>query len=152
MLTVQEIAKELNITTQSIYNKINNTMKDELQEHCKEIKRGNRIVRVVSTEGVDLIAESLKTIIASDNAKYLQDIDNGLYEVLKTTIDTLTLQLDAKDKQISAKDLQIAELNKIIASLQEANKNNQILLHRQQDVKMLEEKSSWWDSLKDKFK
>ena len=152
MFTVQEISKKLNITTQSIYNKINSSMAEELAEHCKEVKRGNRIVRVVSEEGVELIANSLETVVAKDNAEDMQEVGNSLHEVLRDTVELLSLQLDAKDRQLIAKDIQIAELNKIIAGLQEANKNNQILLHREQDVKAIEENISWWESFKGKFK
>ena len=127
-------------------------MAEELAEYCKEVKRGNRVVRVVTEEGVELIANSLETVVASDSANVMQDIDNSLYDVLKDTVELLSVQLDAKDRQLIAKDVQIAELNKIIAGLQDANKNNQILLHRTQEVKAIEENISWWESFKGKFK
>lgn len=145
MKTISEVASLLNITTQSIYNKLNNTMQNEMQGFVKEIKRGNRMVKVITEEGVEIIRESLESNISNPNAKDEQVVGNDLLELLQTTIDTLSLQLDAKD-------MQIQELNNIIKGVQKSNENTQILMGMQQEVKQLVENKGWWDNFKAKFK
>lgn len=145
MQTISEVAASLNITTQSVYSKINNTMQDVMQGFVMEEKRGNRLVKVITEEGVEVLRDSLESSTSNSNAKGEQVVDNELLELLQTTIDTLSLQLDAKD-------MQIQELNNIIKGLQKSNENSQILMGMQQEVKQLAENKGWWDNFKAKFK
>lgn len=145
MQTISEVAASLNITTQSVYSKINNTMQDVMQGFVMEEKRGNRLVKVITEEGVEVLRDSLESSTSNSNAKGEQVVDNELLELLQTTIDTLSLQLDVKD-------MQIQELNNIIKGLQKSNENSQILMGMQQEVKQLAENKGWWDNFKAKFK
>lgn len=148
--TIKQVSELLNISTQAIYNKINNTMKKDLQGLVKDVQRGNRKTRMIEPKGVELIRKSLEDPFEQDIASDVQGIGNELAPVLNEIIEVLKLQLLAKDEQLIAKDEQIRELNNTIRNLTEMNKNTQVLLHREQESKMLEEGKpekwyhKWW--------
>lgn len=64
---MSQISKELGITTQAIYRKINKTLKTELQPHI-EIVNGQTLI---SENGVEIIKNSLQQVVNG-----LQPVDN----------------------------------------------------------------------------
>ena len=143
MYTVAEVAKKLNVTTQYIYHKMNNSMKQELQEHIKEVARGNRTVKMITETGVELIEESLEDVVGNDDA----NINKDIVMILQQNIEILQQQLAIKDEQINVKDLQMSEMNARLKEAQQLNQNNQVLLKDQQEIKMLESNKSFFERL-----
>lgn len=152
MYTIQEVAEILNITPQAVYKKINNQLKNELATHLKQVKRGNKTVKVVTSEGLEIIRESLEQPVKQpfnkpfnnqfkDSSKGKED---NLIQLLEETIQTLKKQLDVKDKQIQ-------DLNERLKEQQELNRNNQVLLHREQEQKALVSDTTAWQRLKKIF-
>lgn len=139
LLSVGQVAKELNISTQAIYLKINSSMSEELAPFIKEVARGKRTIKMIEPKGVELIRESLDIQVDEVVAKDNTSIDKDILKLLQDTIEVLREQLLAKDEQIR-------ELNKMVRDQSELNKNSQVLLHRQQDHKVLEERG-WFDKL-----
>lgn len=146
MYTVAQVAKKLNVTTQYIYHKINNSMKQELQDYVQEVARGQRKVKIITDEGVELIEESLEEVSTNDES----NINKDIVMILQQNIEILQEQLAIKDEQINVKDLQISEMNERLKEAQQLNQNNQVLLKDHQDRKMLESKKSLWDRLMNK--
>ncbi len=144
MLTIKEVSEKLGITPQAIYQKIDKQLNKELKPFVKEIKRGSRSVKMIESEGVEIIRNSLEQAVEQEVEEISTTIDNELIAILKDTIDVLRGQLDVKD-------LQIRELNERLKEAQQLNQNSQVLLKNTQEVKMIEE-SSWWDRVKVKFK
>lgn len=146
MYTVAQVAKKLNVTTQYIYHKMNNSMKQELQQHIKEVARGNRTVKMITETGVELIEKSIEEVSTNSDA----NIDNDIVMILQQNIEILQQQLAIKDEQINVKDLQISEINQRLKEAQQINQNSQVLLKDQREIKMLEENKSFWDIFKKK--
>ena len=139
LLSVGQVAKELNISTQAIYLKINDSMYNDLKPFVKEVARGKRTIKMIEPKGVELIRESLDIQVDEVVAKDNTSIDKDILKLLQDTIEVLREQLLAKDEQIR-------ELNKMVRDQSELNKNSQVLLHRQQDHKVLEERG-WFAKL-----
>lgn len=158
MLTVQQLADKLEITPQAVYKKINNQLLNELKPFVVVIKRGKRFVKMIKPEGVEIIESSLEQPVQQPVVELVDESSTTIVHLLEETIDVLRNQLAIKDEQLTAKDKQIKDLNisrdkqleskdkqierlgDMIESNQELNKNNQVLLHRQQDqTKMIEE-------------
>ena len=124
MFTVAQVADKLGVTTQYIYHKINNQMKEELASEVQEVANGKRSVRMITERGVELISNTLEKVVDNN----LHDINKQLLELLQDNVDMLQEQLLAKDKQLDVKDLQIKELNLRLQELTKLNENSQILL------------------------
>jgi len=117
MKTVAELAKKLNVSTQTIYRKLNSVQQGV--EECLTEKRG--VTSYVTEYGESLIRECLTGVQRSST-----DVEHGNSEI----IELLKSQLDRKDEQIAAKDEQISELLKKL-------ENMQILLKAEQDKNIL---------------
>ena len=152
MYTIQEVAEILNITPQAVYKKINNQLNNELATHLKQVERGNKTVKAVTSEGLEIIRKSLEQPVDNqlnnefnnqfkDSSKGKED---NLIQLLEETIQTLKKQLDVKDKQIQ-------DLNERLKEQQELNRNNQVLLHREQEQKALVSDTTAWQRLKKVF-
>lgn len=156
MYTIQEIAKILNITPQAVYKKINNQLNNELATHLKQVERGNKTVKAVTSEGLEIIRKSLEQPVDNQfNNEFNNQFNNqfkdsskgkedNLIQLLEETIQTLKKQLDVKDKQIQ-------DLNERLKEQQELNRNNQVLLHREQEQKALVSDTTAWQRLKKVF-
>lgn len=163
MLTVQQLADKLNITPQAVYKKMNNQLLNELKPFVTVVKRGKRSVKMIKPEGVEIIANSIEQPVQQPVQQPVVELENNgsqqLINLLEETIVVLRSQLaikdeqlvvkdnqikelsSSRDKQLESKDKQIERLGDIIEANQELNKNNQVLLHRQQDQpKMIENK------------
>lgn len=137
---------------------MNQQLVNELKPFIVETKRGKRSVKMIEPEGIEIIANSLEQPVEESVNELANNDSQQLINILEETIDVLRGQLAIKDKQLvvkynqikdlsisidkqlESKDKQIERLGDIIESNQELNKNNQVLLHRQQDQpKMIEE-------------
>lgn len=136
MKTIQEVAEILNVTPQAIYKKINNQLNNQLKDQVKQVKRGNKTVKVVTDKGIELLRESMEQPVKQQFNNEFNNVSQPLIDLLQGTIDTLNRQLEVKDKQIQ-------DLSDRLKEQQELNRNNQILLHREQDQQMLPAPTGW---------
>ena len=136
--TVEQASIKLNVSKQSIYNKL------KLKEFKDKVfvKQGKKYI---DEDLLNLIKDSLNfkgnlnnddnlhTSVDDEKAQDSID-DEGLLKLNTTLIDTLIEQLKIKDKQID-------DLNNRLAKEQELTKNMQVLQLKQQpqDIKALEE-------------
>lgn len=136
MKTIQEVAEILNVTPQAIYKKINNQFNNQLKDQVKQVKRGNKTVKVVTDKGIEILRESMEQPVKQQFNNEFNNVSQPLIDLLQGTIDTLNRQLEVKDKQIQ-------DLSDRLKEQQELNRNNQILLHREQDQQMLPAPTGW---------
>ena len=141
LVTVGELAKQLNISTQAIYAKINDSMKDELTNHIHKIAKGKRFVIMIDEEGVEIIENSIVQVADEQ----LTSIDKEIIALLQTNIELL-------QEQLNVKDLQIAELNNRLMEAQNISKHNLVLLQNEKEVKAIEENKGLWQRFKESFK
>lgn len=121
--TVREVAEELGISRQAVYSKLTDNFKEKFTT-IKEIN--NRDTLVITEPGIDKLRQDIVKVDSKVDSKVDKVIDNQLIDLLTKNIDTL-------QEQLKIKDIQITELNERLKEQQELNKNNQILLHREQD-------------------
>lgn len=117
--TVKELASELNVTRQTVYNKINE-IKEETpkDEHYKYVNmESNRLT--ITIQGQDEIRNRLGIMEKQE--------DKPLLEI----IGTLQEQLKIKDEQLKAKDEQILKLMDTIQGQQESITTQQKALREQ---------------------
>src|SRR6056297_292176 len=136
MQTIKEVAEELDISTQAVYKKLNQ-LQTELNNHIHEVAKGNKTVKAVDRKGIEIIKDSL---VKPVDQQVCNQVGNQLQvetmEILRETIDTLKNQMDKKDREIQQlkEDYkeQLKSKDRQIENLTEMNKNNQILLGREQ--------------------
>lgn len=122
MKSISEIAKELNISTQAIYKKVNNQLKTELSTH---IHKGLNGKTFIDEKGQAIIKTSLNQQFKTSS----QPVDNRLeddYQKNYPLIEILKKQLEVKDSQIE-------ELLKQNESLIKKVENMQVLLKSEQE-------------------
>jgi len=136
MQTIKEVAEELDISTQAVYKKLNQ-LQTKLNNHIHEVAKGNKTVKAVDRKGIEIIKDSL---VKAVDKQVCNQVGNQLQvetmEILRETIDTLKSQMDKKDREIQQlkEDYkeQLKSKDRQIENLTEMNKNNQILLGREQ--------------------
>lgn len=146
MKTVRETAKELNISRQAVYSKLTDKFKKEFTT-IKQIN--NRDTLVITKAGLERLRQDIVKPDSQVDSKVDKVIDSDLTALLSKNVEVLQEQLKIKDTQIS-------ELNERLREQQELNKNNQVLLHREQEnnkllsIESMEQKES--RSILDKIK
>lgn len=130
LLTVKEYAKELNISRQAVYKKLDNELKPYL--------------KVVNNQKM-ISSNALKEMATTKVDKQVDEKDNQITTMLSNTIEILTKQLSIKDNQIEQQSYQINQLNERIkelteriADLTELQRNNQVLMLHDKKPKLLE--------------
>lgn len=151
-LTITEFAAAAGISRQTIYNNLDT----RLSKYVKINDAGKKVISsdALSVFGVKDLTEFDADLMSNLDAKHQDDLTQ-----LDTNfiVDVLRKQLEEKDKQImflyeeisslrrqiEEKDKHIREqtnqILKLLESSQELQRNSQILLARQQEVKRLEE-------------
>ena len=164
--TFYEVANLLNVSHQTIYNRVKNK---DIYKQVKPFIKNEGKHRYITSDGVDVLKKFIKIdknfdndfdneeVSNNDNSvdndrlggckiNIDNEVNNELINVLKSQIDSLQEQLKIKDEHINNKDNQIDALIKI-------NENNQVLLRdSQKKVELLEErntttKKSFWSRL-----
>ena len=134
-LSIKEFAGLAGVSPQAVYQRIDKDLKEYVQ-----VLDGKK--------AIDIKALELFSVQPIE-----QTVDNELTTVLRETLKVLSGQLTEKDKQI-------AELNERLKESNELNRNNQILIGRQQDQpKQIEEspsieepeKRSFWSRFKKEY-
>lgn len=110
MKKVSEVAKELGVSPQSIYKRINNTFKQRLKEHVHKDEGGKTLI---DTEGIEIIRESFKP---TDCEPFQQPFNNRSQERL---IEIMAKQLEEKDQQITNMMRQMEIMQMLLKNEQE---------------------------------
>lgn len=144
MITVSELAKDLNMSTQAIYKKINKSMKNELTPYIKEID-GQKFI---DDKGITIIKNGLQPVdnqgkvvanLNTDNEKSdskivatsLQPVDNQTdLEFYKKQLELLQDELKTEREHSRQQADRIADLAEKLAEL---TRNSQVLLKQEQD-------------------
>lgn len=141
MKTVREVAEELNISRQAVYNKLTVNFKTNF---TTTQKINNKDTLVINKAGVHKLKQDIVNLDSQVDNPINNIVDNQLINLMNRNIEVLQNQLQIKDQQI-------IELNERLKEAQELNKNNQVLLHRQQDQPKMIEKKEKKFSFKDLF-
>jgi DNA-binding LacI/PurR family transcriptional regulator len=113
--TISQIAKELNVSRQTVYNRINNN--PELSNNLRQctVKIQNRTLYTL--QAFELIKQEFEKSVKSNiDVKFTSNM-----------IDTLTQQLTVKDSQIAALQSEVAALTDTVKELTVALKAAQAL-------------------------
>lgn len=122
-LSIKEFAGRAGVSPQAVYQRLDK----DLQEYFKVIE-GKKALNIKALD-LFVVQQAQQSIDQGVD----QLVDGDLAITLKETLTILTGQLAEKDKQI-------AELNDRLKESNELNRNNQILIGRQQDQqKQIEE-------------
>ena len=129
MKRVSEVASELNVSRQTVYNRVYKTLTKELTGHIHIDKQGKK---VIDARGVTIIKKSLLVKQpVKQSVKRLQPIDKDFTQPIDKEIkDILVDQLQEKDKQIN-------ELLRQNQSLIDKVENMQHLLNNTQQENQL---------------
>lgn len=132
MKTVAEIAKEIGVTPQAVYKRINNQLKTSLKGSLNKGLKGETLLDV---DGERIIKEAFKPV---DN-QFKQPVDNQF-------INGLMNQLKVKDEQIAILQVELSKAQEhnqtMTMTLAEITRNSQILLKQSQDhITLIEEKN-----------
>ena len=87
-MPISELARLLNVSVQSIYKKINKTLKNELRPHIETIN-GQKII---DEEGIEIIKESFKLTLNDFKPININPFNNGDNIVLNRSELDLTLK------------------------------------------------------------
>lgn len=154
MLTIRQVADELNCTPQAIYKKVDNQLNNQLKPFIKEVEKGKRFVKMIEPEGVEIIRKSMEQPVDNQFKQPLnnveQPVDNQVesdlitllednLKVLQQQLEVKDKQLETKDEQLKAKDEQIKEIGSLLKDQQKLNENNQVLLREDQKQRIVEE-------------
>jgi len=151
-INIQEVAKKLNVSHTTIYNKLKNK---EINKLLKPYMKKMNNVRYLNLEGIEILKD---TIAVKDNKEkknntnsvkpFISNDESMLLNLKGTLLDSLNeriIQLE-KDKeylkdQIDLKDKHIETQARLI-------ENSQILLRDQK--LLMESKTNWWKFWKKK--
>lgn len=123
-LTVKEIAKELNVSTQAVYNRLERDLKPYLK-----VLNGQKMISI----------KALKDFDATKINNELNAFDKQ-EQRLDKIIELLESQLNEKDRQIEKYSERLKELNNTIIDLsQRISEANQIIYSKQLEYKPIEE-------------
>lgn len=137
LLTVAEFSKAANISRQSVYKKVDNS----LQKYV--VRVDNRIM--LKIQGLEEFSKD-KNCQPVDN-----QVDKNCQPVDKKIIDLLTKELEEKNSQLKAKDQQIATLEKLLDQEQQLRflVETKMLEVKESDP---EEKKTFWERVKQKMR
>jgi hypothetical protein len=134
-LSVKEFAGRARVSPQAVYQRLDKDLKDYFK-----LIEGKKAINIAALDlfGIVQEAQSIEQPIE-------QILSDDLTTTLKETLKVLSQQLDKKDRQIN-------ELNERLKESNELNRNNQILIGRQQEQpKQLEENSEVKEAEKRNF-
>lgn len=136
MKTVREVAEELNISRQAVYNKLTVNFKTKFTT-IKKIN--NKDTLVINKDGVNKLKSDIDKVDNQVDSQLDNKVDKDLTTLLSENIRILS-------KQLETKDIQISELNARLKEAQELNRNTQVLM------KMTNEKIQMIESAENKAK
>ena len=145
MITVSELAKDLNVSVQAIYKKINKSMRTELSPHVKN-ENGQKIIDEI---GVELIKTGLKPVLnqSEPNSTKLANNEDNLvlnhFEPGLNVEDNESLKEQLKSSSNAAETVlnqfktvqseEILFLRERIKELQREKEQNQMELERERE-------------------
>lgn len=137
MKTIAELSKELNVTPQAVYKKLNKQFKQQLKNH---LHKGDKGETLIDKEGQSILSDSFKQAFKTVQ----QPVDSTVNELFNEQLKSKDLQINALNAQIDILTKELSKSNEhireISSTLIELNRNNQVLLKQAQD-KILPTKS-----------
>lgn len=127
MKTIAELSKELNVTPQAIYKKVNKQLKQQLKNH---LHKGNKGETLIDEEGQVILRDGFKPVFKLVQQPDLTTVNKLLLEQIKEKdiqITALTMQIEKLTIELSRSNEHIREMN---LNLSELNRNNQVLLRQ----------------------
>lgn len=113
MKKISEIAKELGVSRQAIYKRVNSTLKQQLTPFVYKDKTGTTLIK---PEGVAILRNSfLSTNCQQFNQPGVNSLQSDLIEIMRE-------QLAIKDKQISDLSRQVEIMQHLFKTEQEKGK------------------------------
>lgn len=119
--TIKQIADELGVSKTSVYKKIDNL------GLRSSLRKSQTKFTVDETQETLIKSAFSKNEPQTKTANQVCDIDNQVYGVLKTTIDTLQRELEIKNKQIEELNARLSESNAALVSAQQTAQSAQAL-------------------------
>lgn len=145
--TVSEFAKICGISKQAIYQRLNKSLKDFVK-----VEQGRKYISAAAFSLFNI--EDFENIEAADSKENLNKVEQDFQSTLNKVEQGefarfLQGQIEEKDKQISRLQEELSAANGLISKLtlelteitrqaQELNRNNQVLLLNQKEIKRLE--------------
>lgn len=124
MKTVSEAAKELNVTSQAIYQRIRNKTIDGLADHIH--KDGG--TTVLDDKAIELLKAAMLGEQRAPESPQDKPESSETVEAYKETVNLLKEQMDLLKEQLDIKDRQISDLNERLKEVNSINGSNQVLL------------------------
>lgn len=144
MKTVSELAKELGVSPQAIYKRINDTLKADLNKHVQKDKRQRT---VITTAGEEMIKRSFEHVLNEfeTNLNRVQnaikeDLNEKLESVHNERVQDFKQQIERLNKELENKQNTIESLQRQNEALIKQNENSQIIIGtmQQQQQALLE--------------
>lgn len=156
MKTVSELAKELGVSPQAIYKRINDTLKVDLNKHIQKDKRQRTVITTTGEELIKRSFEHVQTAIETDSNRVQTAFKEGLNEKLESVqnerLQEFKEQVDRLNKELENKQNTIESLQRQNEALIKQNENSQsIIFSMQKQQQVLIEapgRKSWFDRFK----
>ena len=113
--TIKQLSKELKVTPQAIYKKINNQLNNELLNHITKGKRGETLV---DKEGEDIIKSTFHKPVEQHN---VNSLNNSLLDILKTELEQKNILIESLTRQNENLIRQNENAQKLLANQQQQN-------------------------------
>lgn len=132
-ITVAEFSKRANISKQRVYQLLNKSLKEFVQEVDGK--------KVIDIKGLDLFKDNKNN--SSIEQAFEQDLNKTLIDTLNTTIELLNKQLAEKDKQIAALTEIVQTQAKGISADSHAELADKLKLENAEQKEERESRSFW---------
>lgn len=132
-ITVAEFSKRANISKQRVYQLLNKSLKEFVQEVDGK--------KVIDIKGLDLFKDNENN--SSIEQAFEQDLNKTLIDTLNTTIELLNKQLAEKDKQIAALTEIVQTQAKGISADSHAELADKLKLENAEQKEERESRSFW---------
>jgi len=139
-ISVSKFAKKVNLSRQTIYNRLDSDLTSFVKE---DLKTGKKMIDIKAlklfNDGLSNVKNDVNKVVKFDKRidNYFQVELEFLRQELQAKNDQIAKLNDQLDTQLEKKDTQISELNQRLAESQELNRNQQILLKNEQEKLLL---------------
>lgn len=127
LVTVAEFAKKAGISKQRVYQLLNKSLKEFVQEVENRKMIDTQALKLFEFQGACSSDDSNLNGIEQDLETNKKDKKSDLIPLLQKTVEVLQEQLTEKDKQIFEKDKQISTLAEALREAQQISKQAQAL-------------------------
>lgn len=134
MKTLSEIAKDIGVSRQAVYQKVNGMLSTNLHEFTQKI---NGILHI-DKHGESIIKSAFNSknkIVSVVNDDY--KLDSKVIDNFTVIVDSLNTQIENSKEQIKIKDEQILKLQELLQHQQGLLENQQVLFKKEQEKNIL---------------